>query len=109
MSIHDLREQKLVQYYEAHHDIVNDISIHPQGNYFSSVSNNSEIKVFYNLFRSGISGKVASPILFLVIMEKFTPVDSPRKEISLHLEVLIVMSWSDSQDSRKRKERVFRA
>ena len=49
MSIHDLREEKVVQYYEAHHDTVNDIAVHPSGNFFTSVSSNSEIKVIFEI------------------------------------------------------------
>jgi hypothetical protein len=41
INIHDLRTEKLVQFYEAHHDSVTDISVHPLGNYMASVSSNS--------------------------------------------------------------------
>ena len=37
--------EKIVQHYEAHSDCVNDVSIHPDGNFMVSVSSNSEIKV----------------------------------------------------------------
>ena len=41
ISVHDLREEKIVQHYEAHHDSINSISVHPSGNFFASVSGNS--------------------------------------------------------------------
>ena len=46
LCIHDIREEKIIQFYEAHYDTVNDISVHPSGNFFTSVSGNSEIKVW---------------------------------------------------------------
>ena len=50
MSIHDLREEKIVQHYEAHHDSINDIAVHPSGNFVTSVSGNSEIKVLILIY-----------------------------------------------------------
>lgn len=41
ISIFDIREEKITQHYEAHHDTINDISVHPSGNFLASVSGNS--------------------------------------------------------------------
>lgn len=46
ISAFDLRTEQIVQHYEAHHDAVNQFSIHPDGTHMVSVSANSEIKVW---------------------------------------------------------------
>lgn len=46
IKFHDIRNQKLVQHYDAHSDSVNSIAIHPSGNLMASVSNDCEIKLW---------------------------------------------------------------
>lgn len=57
ISMFDLRHEQIVQHYDAHPGSVNSFSIHPEGNHMVSVSNNSEIKVNFKIFRSGILEK----------------------------------------------------
>lgn len=66
----DLRQQQIVQHYEAHHSGVNSFSVHPEGNHMVSVSSNSEIKVKYILFRSGIFKKELLLIVCMVTQVK---------------------------------------
>jgi WD40 repeat protein len=41
ITMHDLRTLKIIQHYEAHPSSVNDIAVHPDGNYMVSVSGNN--------------------------------------------------------------------
>ncbi len=40
ITMHDIRTEKIVQHYEAHQGSVNNFSIHPDGGFMVSVSNN---------------------------------------------------------------------
>ena len=59
-----------------------------------SVSNNSEIKVFLVLFRSGISGRESLPTVCMATQESSMHLVSPTKEITLPQEELMELSWS---------------
>jgi len=66
IKIYDLRNNELLQHYNAHSGAVNMIDFHPSGFYMTSVSNDAKVKVWdlrkgaalYSLF--GHSGSVDS-------------------------------------------------